>query len=41
MLKNIHVIFSEGNWSEEVCFTELLNTIIEFVKKIVSNEFAF
>lgn len=39
--ENIHVEFSDpkSDWKEEVCFTDLLNAIIEFVKKILAFEF--
>lgn len=33
--ENIHFVIN----GEEVCFTELLNMILEFVKKIVKFEF--
>ena len=41
MLKEIFVKFSEGNWSEEVDFTALVQAIVDFVKDILKNEFGF
>lgn len=35
MLNDIKVKFSEGKWSEEVDFTELLNTILGFFKALL------
>ena len=34
------VKFSEGSWSEVVSFADIINVIIEFIKKIITFEFA-
>ena len=34
------VEFSEGTWAETVDFAAILNVIIEFIKKIITFEFA-
>ena len=40
-VENAHVEFSDpkSDWKETVCFTDIINTILDFIKKLLSFEF--